>query len=142
MAIAWSEDLMTNIEEIDNQHQELFRRVNNLLEACGKGKGRDEVGRILAFFQDYTMSHFSSEEQAMKNAAYPEFERHRSEHIDFVDQISGLKQKLTKEGAGISVILLTIRTAVDWLTAHIRRSDRAFADYLSNSAPNAAKDLQ
>ncbi len=138
MAIEWSDDLNTNIEEIDDQHRELFRRVNDLLDACGKGKGREEVGRILAFFQDYTMSHFSSEEDAMRNAAYPDLAAHLAEHHDFIDQISALKQKLMKEGAGISVVLLTIRTAVDWLTAHIRKSDRKFADHLSRGGKKAA----
>ncbi len=130
MAIEWTDDLSTNIIEIDSQHKELFRRVNDLLDACGKGKGRDEVGRILAFFQDYTMSHFSSEEQAMKESAYPHYEAHKTEHLDFVDQIADLKQKMMREGVGINIVLLTIRTSVIWLTAHIRRSDRKFADYL------------
>ncbi len=132
MAIEWNDDLNTNIEEIDDQHRELFRRVNNLLEACGQGKGRDEISRILAFFQDYTMSHFSSEEKAMQDSAFPDYDSHREEHADFTGQIAGLKQKLMKEGAGIGVVLLTIRTSIDWLTIHIRKSDKEFADYLNS----------
>ncbi len=138
MTIEWTDDLNTNISEIDDQHKELFRRVNDLLEACGKGKGRSEVSRILAFFQDYTMSHFGSEEQAMKKSAYPHFESHRTEHLDFVDQIVELKQKMMQEGAGVNVILLTIRTSVIWLMAHIRRSDRRVADYLHERNKAAA----
>jgi len=130
MAIEWTDDLNTDISEIDNQHREMFRRVNDLLEACGRGKGRDEVHGILAFFQDYTMSHFGSEEQAMRESDYPHYESHKTEHLDFVDQITDMKQKMMKEGVGINMVLLTIRTSLVWLTAHIRRSDRKFADYL------------
>ncbi len=130
MAIEWTDDLSTDIIEIDSQHREIFRRVNDLLDACGKGEGKDEIGRILAFFQDYTMSHFTSEEQAMKAHDFPEFDQHRAEHADFVGQITGLKQKLMREGVGINIVLLTIRTAVEWLSAHIRKSDKRFADYL------------
>ncbi len=36
--IEWTVDLSISIEKIDNQHKELFKRVNMLLEACKIGK--------------------------------------------------------------------------------------------------------
>ena len=63
MAIEWRESLATGHEEIDNQHKELFKRFNNLLTACNKGKGNEEVGNLLKFLSDYVVSHFAAEEQ-------------------------------------------------------------------------------
>ncbi len=129
MPIEWTEDLNTNISEIDAQHREIFKRVNDLLDACGKGKGKNEVARLIAFLQDYVITHFRAEEAAMETASYPACGAHRAEHAQFISQIGELEQKLTHEGAGVHVVLLTIRTAVDWLVNHIRRTDRQFAGF-------------
>jgi hemerythrin len=46
MAIEWTDDLAVGIVEIDNQHKELFHQINQLLEACNQGKGKETVGKI------------------------------------------------------------------------------------------------
>ena len=65
MAIEWTEDLATGVPEIDAQHKELFSRINRLLEACNQGQGRAEVGKTLAFLEEYVLIHFSTEEKIM-----------------------------------------------------------------------------
>lgn len=130
MAIEWTEELGTGVAEIDDQHKELFRRINCLLDACGQGKGRHEVGRMIGFLDDYVISHFSAEERSMLEGAYPQYDRHRQEHEAFIAQMTDLKQKFHVEGSGVHVVLLTIRTSVDWLATHIRKTDRAMGAYL------------
>ena len=58
MAIQWNEELATGVLEIDNQHKEIFARINRLLEASSQGKGKQEVGRMIDFLGDYVISHF------------------------------------------------------------------------------------
>lgn len=65
MAIEWTQDLSTGSDEIDNQHKELFRRINSLLDACNQGKGREEIGKTVQFLEDYVITHFSAEEEYM-----------------------------------------------------------------------------
>ncbi len=132
MKMEWTEDLSTAVTEIDNQHKELFKRVNCLIDACGEGKGRDEVGRMIGFLDDYVINHFSSEERYMLEEAYPRYEQHKQEHEDFIEQMGELRKKFHAEGGGIHVVLLTIRTAVEWLSRHIRKTDRVMAEYLRN----------
>ena len=43
MAYRWSDDLLTGNIQIDTEHQELIRAINDLLDACSKGKGRAEL---------------------------------------------------------------------------------------------------
>ena len=62
MAIEWTEDLATGVNKIDNQHKELFKRINNLLEACNQGRGKNEVEKVIKFLDDYVIIHFSEEE--------------------------------------------------------------------------------
>jgi hemerythrin len=63
MAVAWTEELATGIEVIDDQHKELFRRIDGLLEACKAGKGREAVAGVLAFLENYVVEHFAAEEK-------------------------------------------------------------------------------
>ncbi len=36
MAIEWTMGLSTGVDEIDDQHKELFKRINRLLDACNQ----------------------------------------------------------------------------------------------------------
>ena len=58
----WDDELSLGLEEIDNQHRELFRRMETLLEACVAGKAAEEVIGMLAFLDDYVAVHFRTEE--------------------------------------------------------------------------------
>ena len=55
MAIEWSDTYATGIEQIDNQHKELFKAVDRLLSACNGGKGKEEVGKLMDFLKDYVI---------------------------------------------------------------------------------------
>ena len=49
MLVKWTPEYAVGVEEIDRQHQELFSRINDLLEACQRGEGKQEVGKVLSF---------------------------------------------------------------------------------------------
>ncbi len=130
MPIAWTVDLATGVDEIDDQHKELFRRIDNLLEACKQGKGKKEVEGVIAFLEDYVIQHFSEEERHMNERAYPEYGRHKVQHIEFMDNLRKLKDQFETEGPGVHVVLTTNRMVIDWLTNHIRKEDKALGSFL------------
>ena len=83
MAILWKENLSVGVNEIDNQHKELFNRINNLLDACTRGKGSEEIKRTLNFLSDYVISHFGTEENLMVRYNYPDYTSHKEKHEKF-----------------------------------------------------------
>ena len=92
MAITWTEDLETGILEIDKQHQELFKHIDRLLEACKHGAGRDKVQEVVKFLEGYVVFHFGSEEKLMDQYNYPQTKEHKQAHAWFVDQWQGFKK--------------------------------------------------
>lgn len=40
MPIEWTQDLAVGVKIIDEQHKEIFRRVDSLLDACKAGRVR------------------------------------------------------------------------------------------------------
>mgnify|MGYP000916868212 CR=1 FL=1 len=132
MAIEWNDSLSVGIEEIDNQHKELFRRINNLLDACNEGKGKQAVGDIINFLGEYVVTHFAAEEAYMRKYAYPEYEAHKAMHQGFIQSFGQLKSKFDSEGPGIQLVLQTNRVVVDWLINHISKVDKKLGEFLSN----------
>lgn len=130
MSFIWTPDLSTGVEEIDDQHKELFKRLNALLDACSEQKGKEEIGSYLAFLEDYVVQHFTAEETAMTRAAYPGLAAHQQEHDYFKQRIATIKKEFLDYGATIHVVLLAVRTSGDWLFSHIQKTDRSMGAFL------------
>lgn len=69
--IEWLDQYSVGVESIDNQHKELFARINKLLDACSQGEGKKVLPEVLDFLGDYVVFHFSTEEKYMKEYLYP-----------------------------------------------------------------------
>lgn len=133
MAVAWTEDLSVGVPEIDIQHRELFARVDMLLDACNQGKGKQEVGHLLGFLEDYVLTHFAVEERLMIDRVYPAFREHKAEHDYFISQLNQLKFKFRADGAAVNVVLLAVNVSVSWLQNHIRKTDKAVGRFIEDA---------
>ena len=130
MALEWTDDLATGSDEIDSQHKELFKRINALLEACRRGKGKVEVNKIVDFLDKYVVEHFSEEEKYMKKYDYPGYAKHKTQHLEFIDKFSELRRQIEHEGPGVDLVIKTNHMIVQWLVNHICKVDRALGTFL------------
>lgn len=130
MAINWTDDLATGVNQIDNQHKELFSRINALLDACHRGKGKEELDGILQFLEEYVAAHFSEEEKYMVQYGFPAYSGHRSQHLEFIENLAHIKDKLKSAGPGLVTVVATNHLLVEWLRTHIRRLDKALGAFL------------
>lgn len=131
MAITWDPTLATGIAEIDQQHQELFRRLDALVEAIRGGRSRDEVGHTLTFLEDYASHHFAAEEAQMELRGYGGLGDHRAEHEGFRAELRALEAEYLRDGATASLIIRVNTHLTGWLRSHIHRTDRALAAFLT-----------
>jgi hemerythrin len=132
MAIEWTEDLAVGSEQIDNQHKELFKMINHMLEACTQGKGKDVVDEIIGFLEEYVVTHFGTEENLMRLYNYPDYNTHKSHHEQFIKSFGELKKELTATGPGTHIVVMTNRIVVNWLNSHIRNVDKLLGAFLKN----------
>lgn len=137
MAILWTDDLATGVAMIDSQHQELFIRIGNLLDACSEGKGRFEVEKTIKFLEDYVITHFKAEETHMTKTAYPGYGDHKKQHIEFMENFEKLKKQFETTGPGLTTVITTNHLVVDWLKNHIRKVDKALGEHLKAAASGA-----
>ena len=130
----WNEKLAVGIDTIDNQHKELIKRVNALLEACRQGKGKAEIGVVVKFLDDYVITHFSEEEKYMRESDYPGYARHKTEHLEFIATFSELKKEIDRYGPALDLVVKTNRMVVQWLINHISKVDTALGMFLKAKA--------
>ena len=126
--IVWDKRLETGHPKIDEQHLSLIDTYNRLHNAMKQGKGKDEVGSILIFLKDYTVTHFAMEEGLMKESAYPGMGKHLEIHKDLVAQVADLVDKFQK--GTVTITLPVMNFLEDWLTKHIQGEDFRLAEYL------------
>jgi hemerythrin len=134
MAIEWNDNLVTGNDSIDEQHKELFRRVDTLLEACNQRKGKEEVHNLLRFLGDYVKTHFAMEENLQKKSGYPHYRAHKEQHDDFIRVLEALVQQFNAEGATLPLVIQTNQSVVNWLINHINVKDKDLAAYLRTSS--------
>lgn len=130
MGMAWSEDLALGIAQIDQQHRELFRRFDDILDACRQGHGRSRLVELHNFLAEYVESHFSDEEALMRAKGYPQLQEHLAQHGKFRIQMESLNAILAVQGPSIALLVETNQKVMTWLVDHIRKTDRALALYL------------
>ena len=112
-----------------------FDEVNNLLDACSKGKGRENLSSLGEFLVEYVTKHFSDEEDLQKQSKYPEYTEHHKFHEWYKQKLGDAIIKLEQEGPTINS-LGEINYMVSVLVKHIRETDRKLAQWIQNGAKN------
>ena len=123
MAIVWTKDLAIGVDQIDEQHRELFRRFDDLQEACARWQGREQVGALLVFLEEYVHFHFQAEEELMARYDYPELEEHRAMHAGFRRHQQAIKEEFQNEEATGALLARTNKMLLAWIIDHIQQVD-------------------
>lgn len=134
MKIEWREYLSVGVDEIDEQHRELFRRFNTLLEACENNEGSREVFRLLDFLDSYVESHFADEEKLQQESHFPDYPAHRELHRKFRQDLADLKGEFREHGPIPRLVATTNRIVVGWLMDHISRMDKKVGEHLRKTS--------
>lgn len=131
MPLRWEPSLETGVAHVDEQHQELFRRVNDLLDAMRQGRGAEEVQRLIEFLGRYVVEHFAEEERLMAEAGYPGLGPHRTEHRDFVRDFQALRDDFQAGGPSQAVVVRLNVWLCGWLRRHVSDTDQAMGRFLA-----------
>lgn len=137
MQLQWTRDLSVGVEEIDSQHRELFRKINELDGAIKHGRAKDEIIRLVEFLNDYVGRHFGTEERYMSDHGYRDYQYHRKKHEWFVEEFSCIKGKLEKGVPLVEIIGLSNNLLITWFSNHIRTTDKALGVFLASKIKGA-----
>ena len=130
MKVEWQEYLSVGVEEIDQQHRLLFDSYNAFFTAYHEGRGGEELIRLFGFLEEYVAIHFSDEERLQQRIGFPDYQKHREEHLKLTGKVADLKVRLGNEGASPSLITSAGLLMTGWLIEHISIMDRAVGRFM------------
>jgi hemerythrin len=137
--LSWSTQYAIGNELIDNEHQELFRRINDFHDHWIERREAQAIAVLLNQLIAYAEMHFQHEEAIMRDAGFPRLEEHQAVHEAMVVTIFRLRQIFEQNNGRIE--METIKFVKSWLIEHIVRNDYLFRDFLARRKIDVATDL-
>ena len=133
----WTEDLSVGVETIDEQHRELFDKINDLVAAVRQSACKYKIGDVIRFLEDYVVFHFGEEEKYMMRYAYPAYQSRKAQHEKFIENFNELKKELPKLEGGkkpgsYDLSVETNKVVVDWILDHIAKVDKSLGKFLQD----------
>ncbi|KJV05794.1 hypothetical protein VZ94_15510 [Methylocucumis oryzae] len=130
--MAWSEDYLTGIATVDEQHKTLVDMINASasLLAADCITTDNYATQLLDGLVNYVSLHFSTEDKLMTEQGIDirHLQHHRTAHQGFAKQVEFLRQELDENGQFNGVKLL--RFLSNWLAFHILGEDQRMAKQL------------
>ena len=126
--IKWSDDLLLHVDELDDQHRNLFLIINRLIVHRSTHRPRAELMDLIQVLVVYSHTHFRTEESHMADVNYPHIIAHKKEHATFS---SNLKEFLEDYSTGVEGLTAKMLTFLrHWWAFHIAKSDQKFGKFL------------
>ena len=114
------------IELIDKEHKVLFQimeKANNLVKNFSVGDSYDLLMEILAELKEYTIDHFSDEEEYMESIHYSGLAAQKRAHESFIAKIDEVKvEDIEKNPRDYLASLMEF--LLGWLINHILLTDK------------------
>lgn len=121
--IAWSDDFLIGIEEIDYEHRCLVEDINTLHRELLKHVDEDRIENTLGRIHARMQAHFALEEHVMVAHNYPHYPEHKAEHERLLDEYTELMTKFErKPNPGDQEAME--RMLRQWIVSHILTSDK------------------
>ena len=119
--LAWRPEYSVGIESVDSEHREMIELINDVYANLGESPDAEEVEDCLERIYTAISLHFALEERIMRENSYFEYEEHKEDHEDLLDEIRDLMDEFvadTEAGAR----LLEKRLS-DWFGRHFATFD-------------------
>ncbi len=126
MIYQWEEKYSVGVKSIDNQHKEIFRLLNDLLQAMKEGKSSSITSQIILDLEKYSVIHFQKEEFFFRRFNFSGSAEHIREHQLFIQKVATLKAEI-KTGK-ITITFELFNFLKDWIEHHIQEVDKAYTN--------------
>jgi methyl-accepting chemotaxis protein len=128
-ALVWDQSFDVVDETMNEQHQVLFRLINDLNGAIETNNKR-EIFAIVEELVRYTEYHFTEEERLLKKIKSPDLASQQTTHRQFVAKIKDVKNQLMRNSQlNVNEIVTFL---IDWLKKHIQGMDVQYGKFIKS----------
>lgn len=132
--IEWTDGLSVGVKDIDTQHKRLVDLINLLNDGMRTGNSNNVLEKIFKDLIEYTVKHFSFEENLMQKALYVNFPRHKKEHDELAQKV---KKYMDDFQSGKIMLSIQVRDFLkDWILNHIQKVDKLYTSALNEKGIN------
>lgn len=129
--LMWRDEYSVGYSLIDEQHKELFRRINSFGEALWDGQGKELLAAHLRYLADYVVSHFQTEEGLMKDHQFPHYATHKPVHDAFVQEVSHVLGAIADGRLDTATAISVFERSCTWTRDHVRGMDQELGRFLA-----------
>jgi len=141
----WREEYKIGVELVDEQHQELFKRLGDFIQTVRSdqenSEKKKEVERTLNFMGEYVVTHFDAEEALQKRFNYPDFEELHQIHEDFKAEVAEFQEKYSADEYDDDFLLEFSGRLLTWLINHVASTDQDIGEHI-NSVKEKEEELK
>ena len=119
--LKWKPAYALGIPSVDLEHREMIEMINRFYSGLGEQAGPDEIESALEDIYAGIAAHFALEERHMRNANYQEYQAHKDEHEELLDQIRDLMDDFDQNpDSGRTALEMRLS---DWFGTHFATFD-------------------
>ncbi len=130
--IAWSEDLLLGVDEIDRSHQLFLAQLNQLRLAADS-----DLPEKLAALTKEMESDFFHEEALMEKLNYPDIKMHREQHAMVLSAFHIIVPEVMQ--GKFSNARNALELLPQWLVMHIKTVDKALVLFWLQAKKNSCQ---
>jgi hemerythrin-like metal-binding protein len=136
-AIRWTTSEAVWIEEIDDDHKQIFAELGALQEALSGSGGRAGVRKAFERLTSAMVGHFEHEERLMRASRYGSLRWHKGLHEAAKRNVVRFEPAIGRGDREAGAALVEYLS--DWLRNHTRVADRMMAAHLRNQCLGVGK---
>jgi len=122
-SIAWTDDFLIGIKELDYEHRMLIKDINLLHKEFLEHDDKDKIEGTLGDIHARMQAHFALEEHLMLENEYPHFIEHKAEHTELLDEYTDFLAHFDSKD-GMPDHRYAEEVLSRWIVDHIVTSDK------------------
>jgi len=119
--LKWDECYSVGVDSVDYEHQNLMDMINMIYAELADQRDIAEIEKTVSDVHAEISAHFALEERLMKNAVYDEYEAHKNDHEELLDQIRNMMDAIASDPEPALDILS--EQLSEWFSGHFSTFD-------------------
>jgi len=119
--LEWKPEYSVGNASIDHEHEQMIQQINWLYDKLSEPVDAESVESVLGEIHADISAHFALEERLMRKSKYFEYEDHKDDHEDLLDQIHDLMDSFYQDPE-VGQKLLKSQLS-DWFGRHFSSFD-------------------
>lgn len=119
--LTWKPEYSIGIEAMDDEHRQMIQLINELHAELQARRDAKSIAQFLGDTHTAIAMHFALEERVMREAGYEEYDAHKDDHEDLLDQIRDMMDIFDQDAeAGFKLLSECLS---DWFLGHFGTFD-------------------